>query len=303
MGKGEPNIGEMSKMDLTANLSSIRGIDGQVETPSLSPSTIHFPKDGLTLVAIQEFISLCGGSASLHGLTTTNVVRNFVDPMRAASKLLDCEHLRAKGSTAVGEASVFICYARKDAFLDVVAALEYHFRDEPDTIFWFDIFCGGGDWFNMALDLDVWYTLFKSAIAQFGRTVMVLSSWPDLSPLSRAWCFFEVYCTIEAGAVLEVAMTHKDHTVFVDDVTSDCQKVVDRLLATIDFSCCEAWKPLERARIFALVERGPGVSGVNSLVFECLRGWVVNEKVDQCPTNSPHPTFLSRPTRALRSLL
>jgi len=82
--------------------------------------------------------------------------------------------LESQHHPAVGIATVFISHAWKYLFLDVMCALEYHFRDQPDIIIWFDLF-SNNQHKAVDLDFDWWCNTFKSAIQQFGHTVMVLT--------------------------------------------------------------------------------------------------------------------------------
>jgi hypothetical protein len=71
---------------------------------------------------------------------------------------------------------VFISHAWKYPFLDVMDALRNYFRSEPDIVIWFDVFSVDQHAeADVDLDFDWWSHSFKSAIKDFGRTVMVLA--------------------------------------------------------------------------------------------------------------------------------
>ena len=61
-------------------------------------------------------------------------------------------------------------------------SLEFHFRDTPDIIIWFDMFSNNQ---HKAVDLDFnwWCNTFKSAIKDFGHTVMVFAPWKNPIPM------------------------------------------------------------------------------------------------------------------------
>ena len=119
------------------------------------------------------------------------------------------QSLSSQRHAAVGLATVFTSHAWKYLFLDVIDALLYHFQDEPGIVVWFDLFSNNQ---HKAVDLDFhwWCNTLKTAIEQFGRTVMVLSPWQDPIPLTRGWCLFELYCTVATNRQFEVAMS-KEH--------------------------------------------------------------------------------------------
>ena len=152
------------------------------ESGNDNSSSLLFPKDGVKLSYIKEFYDACGGKSKLEGLTTTQVNELFQMPMTATSKSSLCEYLKKTNHPAVGLATVFISHAWLYKFLDVVDALEYHFRDNPDVIVWFDLF-SNNQHRACELEFDWWHTTFKSAIQDFGHTVIVFAPWNNPIPL------------------------------------------------------------------------------------------------------------------------
>ena len=82
-----------------------------------------------------------------------------------------------------------------------------------NVFIWFDLFANNQ---HLAVELDFnwWCGTFKSAIKQFGHTVMVLSPWIDPIPLTRAWCLFEIYCSVITNSKFEVAMSKNEQESF-----------------------------------------------------------------------------------------
>lgn len=185
-----------------------RGSATLIDDERRAATVLPFPKDGVTLSYLADFFTACGGRKELKGLTTTEVNEKFVKPMTFFCLSSFCEMLKGQRHPAVGVASIFISHAWKYKFLEVVDALLYHFRDESGIVIWFDLFSNNQ---HKAVDLDFqwWSTTFKSAIEQFGRTVMVLAPWDDPIPLTRGWCLFEKYCTIVTHSRFEVAMSYR----------------------------------------------------------------------------------------------
>ena len=132
-------------------------------------SSIPFPKHGVKVSFLNKFVeTYCGGRNKIQGWTTTDVNDKIVKPVSAASKSSFCEFLKSTDeSSSVETAVVFIShgkYSRKYfhgflfffsrkinsilffsvawlyEFLDVVNAIQYHFRNAPETIIWFDLF-------------------------------------------------------------------------------------------------------------------------------------------------------------------
>ena len=191
----------------------------------LKASSVPFPKLGLKLsYLLNEFPDLCGGRVELESKTTTEVNLLFQKKITESAKLSFCDFLNQQrpNHPAVGKAVVFISHAWKYQFLDVMDALRNYFRSEPDIVIWFDVFSVNQHAeADVDLDFDWWSHSFKSAIKDFGRTVMVLAPWQDPVPLQRGWCLFEIYSTIVTQSRFEVAMTQSSREQFLKDVTSD----------------------------------------------------------------------------------
>ena len=246
--------------------------------------TLPFPKEGIKLSSLEIFINECGGRSVLDGLSTTDVNNLFQKPLTIHMKSSYCDYLKTIDVNSVGEAQVFISHAWKYKFLDVVDTMRYHFRDNPHIIIWFDLFSNNQ---HGAPDLDFywWSTTFKSAIVKFNYTVMILSPWNNPIPLTRAWCLFEIYCTAECKCKFEVAISQADQENFLEAIQISASKNMDRrnamrplhaMLATIDVRKSESWNPDDKYRIFDAVERSVGFVGINKLVFERLRDWVID---------------------------
>ena len=70
------------------------------------------------------------------------------------------------------------------------------------------------------------YTTFKAAIQNFGLTVMILSPFEDPVPLTRSWCLWEIYCTLEApGCVFEVALPEAQQAAFEVALHADLSSI------------------------------------------------------------------------------
>eukprot|EP01041_Mallomonas_annulata_P003648 gene3648-7275_t len=237
--------------------------------------TIPFPKTGVRLSVIREFIMDCGGESELIGLSITDTYTRFLKPLTYADGVSYCDYYRHYGSDSrnVSDANVFISQAWKYNFLEVVTTLELHFQNTPDIYIWFDLF-SNNQHADPSLDFHWWSTTFKSAIAQFGYTVMVLSPWQDPIPLTRAWCLFELYCTAVTRSRFEIAISPTEKSLFLSSMAEEGQSALNRMLGNIDCRRSECWKEEDKKRIFSVVE-SVGFDKVNSKVFALMRDWVV----------------------------
>jgi tetratricopeptide (TPR) repeat protein len=268
-------------------LSCCRSDDTIVTSTDLSHLE-PFSKQGISLsYLLNDFVEECGGNEVLKGLSTTEVCNSFVKPATKEFQSSYCDMLleQQKQKTehdvndndnvaAVDRATVFISHAWKYEFLHVLDALKDHFKDEPDTIIWFDLFSNNQ---HKASDLpyEWWQTVFKSAIKDLGHTVMVMSPWNDPIPYTRAWCIFEAYCTtLESESRFEIAMSAKERESFIEDAMHDPTGIINTMLNVINAEKSMAFKPQDQYRILEVIRKEVGFSKINSLVFEQLREWV-----------------------------
>ncbi|CAM9340444.1 unnamed protein product, partial [Ectocarpus fasciculatus] len=247
------------------------------DSSSAPAPTLPFPKDGLSLQAVQAFIERCGGQAALEGLTTTEVCADALMPLTRAAQSSYCELLRVTGAPGVGKPVAFISHAWKYKFMDVVLALKTHFQGNADpssVIIWFDLFTNNQHG-APNLDFTWWSTTFKSAIEEIGQTVVVLTPWSNPIPFTRAWCLYEVYCTVSTGSAFDVAMTPTEQTAFVMAAQHDVNEL-KALVTTIDVQKSEAFNPLDLKNIFDVVSETCGFDKINEIVMERIRIWVVH---------------------------
>ena len=171
-------------------------------------------------------------------------------------------------------ATAFISHAWKYQFLDLENALSYHFRENPDTIIWLDLFTNNQ---HKAVDLDFtwWETVFLEAIRQFGLTVMILAPWNNPIPLTRGWCIYELYCTIFTGAKFQVAMSGSHTKQFLEDIQRDATGEINKMLATVNAEKSQCFKPEDLVKIHEMIRKLIGFPALNKLVFEALREWVI----------------------------
>jgi len=222
-----------------------------------------------------DFIANNGGTEHFQGLSTTDVCNKILKPATEAEQLSYCEFLKGLSldSNEVGTAEVFISHAWKYMFLDVVSAIQSHFKDTPDIYIWFDLFSNNQ---HLAgnLPFEWWTNTFKSAIKDFGRTVMVLSPWKNPIPFTRAWCLFEIYSAVITNSKFEVAMSESEENTFLDEICSDESAFFEKMLSDIDLKNSEAWNPDDLARIKEVVDKEVGFGNLNYMVYEKMREWV-----------------------------
>jgi hypothetical protein len=174
---------------------------------------------------------------------------------------------------ALGVPIAFISHSWKYKIKDLLDALINYFG--RTACIWIDIFCNNQ---HKAPDLSFywWSCTFRKAISSIGKTVMVFAPWNDPIPLTRGWCIWELYCTIDQeGCAFDVAMTPESESCFVTDMDADPTKMINRMLATIDCEKIECCKIEDKNQIHDAIKSTIGFSEMNKRIFEVMRNWVI----------------------------
>lgn len=258
------------------------------EELSFVPSAA-FSKVGIKLTFLcNDFVDSYGGLDTFHEMTTKEVCIDFIKPKTFDSKVSYCQWLIDNNrSEHVGDATVFISHAWEGNFKELIEALELHFREkerhcnEPfdDVVVWMDIFSTNQHRGNnnlQPLPFEWWSETFKTAIGEIGYTVMIFIPWDDPIPLTRAWCLFELYCTVDMECRFEVAMTSEQHLLFLAELERNPQIILSdntnsMLSVHLEQSTCTI--PEDSERIFQAVESSIGFEHLNQLVSRQLRYW------------------------------
>ena len=177
------------------------------------------------------------------------------------------------------KANVFVSFAYKSNFIDLVGAIERFVENESVTLdpektfYWFDPVVND-QWTAIDKDFTWWATTFKDAICKINHTLMFMTPWRDPEPLTRAWCLFELFSTVSTGSKFSIAMSKYDADNFMNAMMTNGYADVIKMLATIDVRKSSCWNPDDQSKIFNVV-REIGFDKINSLVFQLLRTWVV----------------------------
>ena len=75
---------------------------------------------------------------------------------------------------------------------------------------------------------DWWSDAFSDAVRTVGHTLLVLQPWFAPRALQRAWCLWEIFCTLQGGIQLDVLLNPGQVEAFRDN------------LARADVSCLHA---------------------------------------------------------------
>jgi hypothetical protein len=183
-----------------------------------------FPIYGVQLSYLTEFISY--GKDILKNKTTFDVGEVLIKDLTSDGQTSLIEFLVEQDHPAVGIAEVYVCHSWKMKFLELVAILQEHFEGR-NPIIWLDLFT-----INQHVAFDVtseWlYQVMKPVIGRISSMVVVYpgqkKSPSDYlhppKPLTRTWCLWELYCAVETGCKIEIAMSKAQKKQFLEDLVA-----------------------------------------------------------------------------------
>jgi len=214
--------------------------------------------------------------------TTSDVCTKLVLPETQGKKLayyqLEPDATDEMGNKMIGEADYFCSHAWKYKFVNVVDALGQFCKKKnlipEQTYFWFDLFINNQ---HQAPNLSYkwWCIQFKQAIRSFGKVVLILEPWSDPIPFKRAWCLWEIFCTIVTHSEFNVAMCEDQHNDFNLRLVKDFEQI--RLsLSKIDARRADASNKEDRDKIFAAIRDADGFLKLNERVIGKMREWLLN---------------------------
>jgi tetratricopeptide (TPR) repeat protein len=209
------------------------------------------------------------------GATTTDICESIIKPVTKPYQCSLAEYWSASNNSVFGKPVGFVSHAWMYNFRALLDALVSYFG--LDSYIWLDfVFVNQ----HQAIDypFNWWRGTFKTAISTIGKTVMVLAPWNDPVPLTRGWCIWELYCSIDSeGCEFDIAMTSESEDAFVKDIENDPIGAVNKMLATIDCANSHCFREEDKMRIHTAVRESIGFSEMNKRLFEALRGWLIRK--------------------------
>ncbi|OQS05590.1 hypothetical protein THRCLA_20578 [Thraustotheca clavata] len=226
---------------------------------------------GVTLSFLDEFIASHGGVDAFRNLTTRQVNINFLLPLTATSKLSLVDQLTIS-CPSVQPARWYVSHAWPYMFLDVIESLHLFFSDKPsqEAIVWFDLFCNSQ---HTNTDFNSLTSIICRAITSIQRVVMVLLPWDRPIPLTRAWCVYEVYMTVNTASEFQVAMTQQETDRFADNVSVDA---FFDMLAHVKSEASDSYDPQDKIQIAKVIENTIGFKNMDTMVFRVFENWMTS---------------------------
>jgi tetratricopeptide (TPR) repeat protein len=236
--------------------------------------------------------------------STRQVCELLIKPFTFSKKISLAAHWKGEYPTRIGNPQYFISHAWDYSFQDLLKTLENYFKEEKEgdrncIFIWLDLICVNQHQ-TKTYDNSFWLSTFQNAIARIGKTIMVLSPWDDPVPLTRAWCIWELYCTLQQETYyFDIAMTRKSEKTFIKDMEDDPMHI-NAMLAAIDCRSSKCAKVEDREAIHAVIAESIGFDGLNKFIFESMRNWIIRryEKELECR----RVKYLENPEKVVTSL-
>jgi hypothetical protein len=268
----------------------------------------------LFLQRLREY--LCTDPWCNPAWTTTNVCDNLIKPWTKELQCSLYELMEQKHQDVphpeLGltfrecfreHATIFVSHAWKYEWRELVGAIETYLQDQQGTAapaarsprsfqadelissderqddegeaFWIDL-AVNDQWNSPTLTYDWWSGTFASIIKQIGHTMLVLSPWDAPIPLTRAWCLWEIYCTLNSNTKLTIQLSKAQRELFQSKLRDDYEYII-QAFCEIDVRKSEAWKKEDRDMIFEAVEKmDGGFHHVNVKICTMIREWIAD---------------------------
>jgi len=244
-------------------------------TPAAQPQQISGVALGVSAGFLREFLT---DRAIKEGMTTADVCRDVVLPRTQANKSSLHDVLQVQMPYAIGPATVFVSHAWKYNFREVMLVLlayadECKQANKPTCFFYFDLFAHSQ---HSAPDYpqEWWSSTFKSRIGSIGTTLLVLSPWDDPVPLTRSWCLYELWSTMEQKANLVLRLPEAQQAAFKKALIADFNSVMAAMVK-IDSERASAFHEKDRVMIAKTIQGSCGFSALNAQVKDQLREWLL----------------------------
>ena len=110
--------------------------------------------------------------------------------------------------------------------------------------------------------------------------MLVLSPWDSPIPMTRAWCLWELLCTVNQPEVnLIIRLPRSQRRAFHAGLTDNFDVIMDSLRA-VDARNAEAYLSHDKDMIFQAIEDSVGFDLMNEKVKEPLREWYLRTTVE-----------------------
>ena len=192
----------------------------------------------------------------------------------------ECFRLSKLSEEMSKPATIFISHAWSYKWKDLMDAIktfeQQQSNDEDERLYWIDLFVNSQHK-TVNKPFEWWSKTFKESIGKIGKTVLILCPWDEPRPLKRAWCLWEIVCTIITGSDLILQFSKEQEHTFKQRLLEDFE-VILKVLSNIDVEQAQCYDPKDLNRILSAVKAldgGDGIHYVNVLLSEKMRKWLL----------------------------
>jgi tetratricopeptide (TPR) repeat protein len=208
----------------------------------------------------------------------THVIKPETEELRCAYLDLWEGKTDVQGAPYVAPATVFVSHAWKYSFIAVCVDVMISYAEKnPDVYFWFDLFVNNQHG-TAAIPFDWWTNRFRQSIQDIGSVLLIMSPWNDPVPITRAWCLFEIMCTLQcrqhAGVRFDIMLPAAERAALQHGIALSFQSILNALIG-IRAQKATCFKEEDRVSIMAAVEATVGFDALNAEVKDVLRDWYV----------------------------
>ncbi|EGD80406.1 hypothetical protein PTSG_11051 [Salpingoeca rosetta] len=226
---------------------------------------------GVSSGAIERFVQTLQQQfpETYKEMTTQEACTSIVVPRTKDSQCAYIDVMREENKDNVGRATVFVSHAWRYKIVDVLTTLLEFAAEEGQS--------GSSktQHVNVTANLpqDWWSTTFKKSIRQIGKVLLVLTPWNDPVPLTRAWCLWEIFCSIsQADVDLQIRLPSQQRHALRDAIT-ETHTAVTNMLVEVQAEKAEAWKKEDKDMIFRAIQSTVGFTALNRAVKDRMRAW------------------------------
>jgi len=120
------------------------------------------------------------------------------------------------------------------------------------------------------------FNAFRDAVTSIGRTVLILMPLKDAIPLTRAWCVWEMFCSIQASNVELCVALPPSEKLELERMLHEEFDMIINILINVKVEKSEAFIESDRNEIHRIIREqcGGGFSGVDDVLCGGLRSWL-----------------------------
>ena len=182
------------------------------------------------------------------------------------------------------ENGTFISYARRMTFHSYISALKSYFRRSRQILpsqayVWTDLFCANQIKLTDSTDAEaqkLYYELLNKglhmAISRFDHKVLIIDDWERPTPLTRAWCVWELFGIVDSGSDVEIAMPVKVELNYLETLRRNNQKVMNAW-STVDVASAKCFNPEDLKMIKRAIEQRSSNEAINHTVVAALKNF------------------------------